>query len=173
MVGTALTFDDVDDRIVLSPESYQSTLVANQDFTIGFWWKTNSFSAEVRYFLSNRLETESSVFAYTNGGSLILACRFVAEGILWASQQWADGADGVWHSYALTRKGAVLSFYRDGMLAKTDNRTVNSLSLATSLALTIGSRPDGGEASPGWADDFRVYNRVLTAEEVAALAGAM
>ena len=90
--------------------------------------------------------------------------------IRWVGPSWTGGADNAWHHYVLTRKGTALSFYRDGELAIANDHPENAVSLAPSdKELTIGSNAGGGQASSGFADDFRVYDRALLSEEVQGL----
>jgi hypothetical protein len=171
-VGTALSFDAVDDRIHLTPASHAAFLGAGADFSIAFWWKTNSPNPAVTpHILSNFSATESSMFMFSNAGNVILTLKYMNPGARNVTQTWAGGADGQWHHYAIVRKGTVLTIYRDGIVAATNTHADNSLSLAPAgVNLTIGSAPTGGQPAPGFADDFRLYNRALFASEVTALA---
>lgn len=171
VVATALSFDGVDDRITLTPESYRHALAANRDFSICLWWKTNApDSGQTLHFLSNYSGTESCIFAYTVTGRLYLKVSYVTAEVRRVGPSWAGGADDAWHHYAVTRKAAVLSFYRDGVLAVSDDHPENVLSLTSSdRELTIGSPSGGGQASPGLADDLRIYDRALSADEIQGL----
>jgi len=174
VVGTALHFDGVDDRIVLSAESYREFLGENHDFAVAFWWKTNAPDPAVtKYVLFNRKDTENSFFAYTSQANMTLAFRFGTNEIRWVSKPWTGGADDAWHHYVFMRKGTVVSVYRDGVLGISDDNPENVLSLAPSdINMTIGATPGGNSASPGFVDDFRVYDRSLFEAEIQELAGA-
>jgi hypothetical protein len=81
--------------------------------------------------------------------------------------------DGVtWMHVAATYDGATIKMYVNGVLnvtrASTGPLTTNS------LPFVIGATSDGNTARvfPGAIDDARIYNRALSASEVAALAGA-
>jgi len=172
VVGTALSFDGIDDRIVLTGESYRECLAENHDFAITFWWKTNAPDpALTLHFLNNRKDTENSLYAYTQDGDVKVLFRFAVGEPRWIPEIWTDGADDQWHHYILMRKGTVISIYRDGLLGNSDDNPENALSLAPSdVNLTIGSTPGGNSASPGYVDDFRVYDRALFDAEIAELA---
>jgi hypothetical protein len=86
----------------------------------------------------------------------------------------ANPSDGKWHHvayvYDQTAKGYV-GFYVDGVLDGTHN---NSLSWywVTDETLELGLSHDTyWSAYHGYLDDFRIYNRVLSASEIAGLAG--
>jgi len=62
--------------------------------------------------------------------------------------------------------------YLDGALAATVTFTGTPLFMKSGESLGIGSCYDGGvERMRGLIDDVRLYNRVLSEAEVAALAG--
>ena len=170
-VGTALSFDGVDDHITLTPGSYRHVLAADQDSSICLWWKTNAPDpGSLFHFLSNYSSAESSMYAYTSGGDLKLSLRFVPVAIRWVIANWPGGADDEWHHYAVTRRQTVISIYRDGVLAVGSDHAENTLALAPSAGeLSIGSNSFGGQASPGFADYFRVYDRALFESEVLEL----
>ncbi len=78
--------------------------------------------------------------------------------------------DGVWHSIALTRDAAtgVMQVYIDGVF---DKQVTSFIGLKSTPFSRIGSIDDtGGTPSylGGSLDDVRIYNRVLTAAEIAA-----
>ena len=70
----------------------------------------------------------------------------------------------------MSRHETVISFYRDGVLAHTDDDLENDTSLIAGHNLTIGSKTGVVDCSPGQADDFRVYDRALLDSEVQVLA---
>lgn len=167
VVANALYFDGVDDRISLTPESYSQALQQNQDFSIAFWWKTDSPDpGGWAYILCNSAADESYLLASTVNGDFRISVCFVTDETRWTGQLWTGGADDSWHHYVLTRAGTVLSFYRDGGLEKAVDHPENTLSLASSQNLTVGSYPGGGDPAPGWMDEFRIYDRALSATEV-------
>lgn len=172
-VGTALSFDGVDDRIVLTDDSYKAFLEEDHDFAIAYWWKTNAADpAQTLYFMTIRDDSVNSFYSFTSNGNVSLYLRFNTGTIRYVSANWTGGADDAWHHYILMRNGTVLSIYRDGVLAKTDDNPENTLSLAPpTRSLSVGATQSGGNASPGYVDDFRVYDRALLAPEIAILAG--
>jgi large repetitive protein len=75
--------------------------------------------------------------------------------------------DGTWIHYAATYDGATIKFYINGSLdtlvAKTFTIAINS------VPLSIGGQGDGTRSFTGGLDEVRIYNRALSAAEVAAL----
>jgi len=88
----------------------------------------------------------------------------------------ANPTDGKWHHvayvYDQTAKGFI-SFYIDGLLDGTHNNS-QSWYWVTDQTLELGKSHDGyWTAYNGFLDDFRIYNRVLSASEIAGLAGVV
>jgi hypothetical protein len=78
---------------------------------------------------------------------------------------------GVWTHVAGTYDGTTWRIYWNGVL---DNQNVNSGIIETNRRVMIGAVDINGTAGQFWhgeIDDVRVYDRVLTADELAALAG--
>jgi len=83
---------------------------------------------------------------------------------------WTNGTDGNWHHYAMVRKGTTISFYQDGVLKIADTDIHNAVGLApASQNITLGRAAGVGQHSPGSLDDFRLYERAMTAEEIASM----
>jgi hypothetical protein len=72
--------------------------------------------------------------------------------------------DGSFHHLAVTRKGAKVVFYLDGVACPGQDYDAN---FEFSTSLGVGARPDTFEASfLGLIDDVEVFNRPLTDDEV-------
>jgi hypothetical protein len=80
----------------------------------------------------------------------------------------ADTTIGEWHHVAATYDGDVMQIYHDGELAAETSGA--GILLDQSRALTIGARSDSGGPAGGFfngsIDDVRIYDKVLTQEEV-------
>ncbi len=75
-----------------------------------------------------------------------------------------------WHHYAMTYDGTTIRYYGDGVEVDTDEAKSNERDLSIrGDRVHIGSRITQDSSFPGTVDDCRVYNRVLTADEIAAL----
>lgn len=71
-----------------------------------------------------------------------------------------------WHHHVVTYNGTTITYYLDG-----ENIGSGDVALNTTLGTAIvGARPDEGVARwTGIIDDVRIYNRVLSASEIARL----
>jgi len=74
---------------------------------------------------------------------------------------------GTWHHLVFTWNGSKLSGYVDGTLVNQNNQTVNAGT--NTSALYIGTDPSHGVYYDGSISDFRIYDRGLSATEVANL----
>ena len=154
------------------------------DFTISVWVKLNSNPVWARiYDIGNGLPDPANRFMYltTNG--------FTTDGVndgIHASSYGGSAANesvvdtftslplGVWKHIALTGSGGQRRLYIDGFPAMTlqDGPAVAPREMEPiSPSSWLGkSRFAADPGFPGVMDEFRVYNRVLTSSEIAALA---
>ncbi len=86
--------------------------------------------------------------------------------------------DGGWHYVAVTvQENATISYpdvilYVDGIDDTRGTEDPEALNLTADQDVRIGSRPSGNDRFfMGLIDDVRIYDRALTPEEVAWLAG--
>lgn len=82
-------------------------------------------------------------------------------------QAW-PGA-GTWHHVTATVEASKLALFIDGKAAGVPTTTPFPLSFSA-VSMRIGCRADDGNYFDGDIDDLRIYGRVLTASEIAALA---
>ena len=173
--NSALYFDGISDSLSI-PISEFSPIIG--DFTISFWYKTNSpdiinlFSSkqspndtidnfEVQlnshnsYYLQYLTQSFFSTFVYWNGTGV--TSNAIAEG--------APGGftKGEWCHFAITREADTFKIYR--------NHVLYYLSLNNLFSGTIGDAVDlVFSASPhlfkGTIDDMRLYNRNLDQSEI-------
>ena len=172
-VGRARSFDGIDDRIVLTPESHRPALAEGQDFTIAFWWKSDDASTgSTRHILSNYTPAESSLYHYHGtDGTVKTGILFVENGgtvrTIWAN--YGAMTVGHWYHYAIVREGANLRFYRDGVLTHSDSNPGNAASLLPpSDDLSVGAPLGGLATDQGAMDDLRIYQRALSLSEIEA-----
>ncbi len=174
-VGTALAFDGVDDYIRLTPESHKPCLAENRDFSILFWWKADGPNPATSLFVlgnySPAANEESCFLCWTWGDSLHFRIEeYWPGGSRQVPKGFGNGTDGAWHHYALIRQGETIRFHQDAQLSSSDTDVHNTVGLAPdSQSITLGMLATGGAHSPGSFDDFRVYDRALSAEEVVAM----
>jgi len=90
----------------------------------------------------------------------------------WEETIFSDEEALDWHHYAMTYDGTSIQYYGDGLLMDTDpgKSNVRDLSLSADR-VHVGSRITSTLSFPGQVDDALIYSRVLSAAEVAGLAG--
>ena len=78
---------------------------------------------------------------------------------------WFGKREEGWHHLTVTYDGKQAEFYYDG---KSDARTSAAL-VTTGTTLYLGARPVSDYTRRCTMDDFRLYTRALSAEEIEAL----
>lgn len=145
-----------------------------QDFTVSFWYKADE-SVNGAVLFGNK----DGSSGYHQG---FFMCNWDG---LYAN--YGDGSkrydtssysrdqvimDGGWHLVTVTadRDGA-LSLYRDGQLsaANASASALNEYDLDSEFLYTIGAGTKGTQLQSGSFDEFQVYSRALSAEEVQGL----
>ncbi len=76
--------------------------------------------------------------------------------------------DGQWHHFAVVRQTNNITYFKDGALAGTTTYG-NAINPTTVL---LGYDYDNGEQFPGLMDEVGIYNRALSAAEIAAIYNA-
>lgn len=69
-------------------------------------------------------------------------------------------ASGKWHNIALTHSGGKFTLYIDGALVGSKNKT------GTVIGLSLNQQFYAGDYGFGVVDDFKIYSKVLTEEEI-------
>ncbi len=163
--GFAAQFDGLNDYI-----SGPSIEVKDKDFTVSFWFKTTDTEG---YMLDAR-----QGIGYEQGYYLIsfdkpsAGIYFGLQGTGGSTQvSSTDMADDSWHMATGIRSGKEITFYMDGIQIASDN-TDNLLGLDVPpiyLGCRYRNAGSGYYYYEGLLDDFRLYSRALSAEEVTEL----
>lgn len=159
-----LNFDGVNDRVII-PDA--TNLQINNNFTIEFWFKTQSVSQTQKYIFSKGGSSnqyaiiyeyvDNQMEFYSFGGSTGADPRNVSQIAI---------NDTNWHHIAYTYNGTSFTGYRDGNLVFTATGLVFNLNPLSGSNLFLGSSPIGG-ANPGMnMDEFRMWNRALSQAEI-------
>jgi len=173
-IGQAVNLDGVDDYVNIT--GYKGILVdaddVQQPFTISCWFKTTGNGEMVtwgqtspaRHRMTFRIDTGRLRTEHGDGNI----------------QGDVTCNDGQWHHAAVTiARGAAVStpgagLWLDGtfdVMASTDGEP-DPYTLTAGADVSIGRRADNeSRYFPGTIDDVRIYDRVLTEEEIAWLAG--
>ncbi len=172
VVGQAFSFDGVNDYVSLADVDFRS----NTAGSMAFWVKTSdaaaptTFGIKGAFFGRGNKTTQHLHFGVANGKQ---------------TAEWYDGgdysiqgasniADGAWHHLVFVSDGAgTISLYADGLLENAGA----FLHTAPSFSTRFGGQYEGHDALyayyyNGLIDEVQVYNRALTAPEIAAIAAA-
>ncbi|MFC5469583.1 LamG-like jellyroll fold domain-containing protein [Cohnella suwonensis] len=144
---------------------------ALNDFTVATWVKVNSSADWARIFDFGTGTTSYMFLTPKAGGS---GLRFaISTGGSGAEQQLNAAAltTGVWKHVAITLSGTTGKLYVDGVeAASNSSMTLKPSSLGNTNLNYIGKSQYADPNLNGVIDDFRIYNRALSASEIAALA---
>ena len=119
------------------------------------------------------LSVEGEYVIYLNGyetGKLLVGF----DGSTVGDPAWGSGLnDGLWHHFVATNNGAITALYVDGGLVGSRSETLHSLETYNDKPISVGSNYDCTDSSfIGKMDEVRVYNRVLSSNEIALLYNA-
>ena len=163
--GTALSIDGVNDY-VNGGSAFNFT---SESFSIFHWLKLNVLTTNpVLLWKGN--DSVSGYYAQainTNGGRLAFITSQSAAGQV--SDAYNLAMVGDWHHYGYVRNGASIRIYFDGIDRTTNAGThINPASSANNFI--FGAYNNGASNwTNAFVDDVRVYNRALSAAEIARL----
>ncbi|MES2920761.1 MAG: rhamnogalacturonan lyase B N-terminal domain-containing protein [Verrucomicrobiota bacterium] len=156
---------------VVIPRSIQD------DFTVALWMKATGTGGTGTQWWSGDGMVDGEVNGSAADWGLSLLNGKVAFGIGATDITFASTSnvnDGQWHHVAATRKstGGAIQIYVDGSLQTSGTGPAGTRTAPPSLR--IGSLQTGAAASffNGGLDGVRLYNKVLTATEIAAISSA-
>jgi acyl-CoA thioesterase-1 len=170
-IGQALFFDGVNDSVNIG-----DVQLLTNDLTISSWVRTANFSQVNGYSVSkyNTATNEREYAVYFNGpANEVHFLIGSSDGSSYSFGVLSSAAsiltNNTWNHIVFTRSGSAAHCYINGVEQALAG-TINSNNFAdTTARLMIGNRTDGGRAFLGQIDDVRIYNRVLTAQEVSDL----
>ncbi|MDA0723236.1 MAG: SUMF1/EgtB/PvdO family nonheme iron enzyme [Verrucomicrobia bacterium] len=154
---------DFDGNDYLSFGDKQDFDMGTGDFTISAWIKTSSSSrGEITNKGSNVSNTGYNTFVMPSG---VLAIEIHDN---YAAFSTATVNNGQWRHAVGMRDGDNLNLFVDGV-ADGSRTGVNNYEVSASNQFYVGSREATSPFFNGSIDEFRVYNRALSANEVTAL----
>ncbi len=169
--NSAFSFDGADDYVSI-PDSDVFDF-GTGDLSLSAWFKTSSTVSSASFIVDFRQDDNVphiEIYVYPGLGKIgthILPDEHRLEYL-------ADIADGKWHHVAITLANGVTNgytLYLDGI--DLGHTTTASPDLSNWDTITIGHmqppRPSWYDAFPGLIDEVRIYNRVLSAEEIEIL----
>lgn len=144
-----------------------STNFALNQFSISAWFNTSTATAYYASIFSHFVSTGVPNFTgYWIGLRGDSACFFLADGTTPGFDLKSNNTynDGNWHLIAGTYSSGQAKLYVDGILQNSSNYFINLLPSVTEIGNNQYS-----EAFHGKIDDIGIWNRALTAQEVASI----
>jgi len=168
-IGQAIQLNGVDQMVDVGPVGVSGAAPR----TIAGWAKSNSTA----------MPDWTNIFGFTGTDDANLSGRSFDIELRGGQLQfcihvygWEDNIlplDLDWHHLAATYDGTTIRWYGDGQYINSYERS-GANALNTEDTVHMGRRGDSGEAGnffPGKVDDVKIWNRALTAAQVAWLAG--
>jgi len=160
---SAYLFDGVDDRIKIPYEVVNGL----DDFSIIYWIKNIQTSGDKYILTAVDPGGSNELLLGIEGGNPV---SYLEDN----SHSYAKNvADGIWHQIVYTRSGSSLKCYVDGVLIDEDTNVPTSTINIPQNALWLGGDQDavGGswdssQQFAGYLDDIKIYNVMLTANQV-------
>ncbi len=166
-VGQAFSFDGVDDWVEnIAPTGLP---VGNATRSIDLWFKTprNLSSSTEAALVQYGTPSGSNMFG------LITSVNCPGKLYFFGNSDDLCGTTTIlpdtWYHGAVTYDGATLKLYLNGQLENSGSKSLNTVLNANGL--TIGLRP-GSSNWQGLIDELEVFNRALSADEIAAIYNA-
>jgi hypothetical protein len=167
--NSAYSFDGINDELrITTSRGYPQFSNPQNSFSIVGWFKTSS----IGFIYQNGSEDGWHGVEVSTGGKL----RFWIQNTSWDSNPpnaiFSDLAynDNNWHFFAATYSNSKLSLYIDNKLINTSNFSGSLLSSGGwDAGIAIGFAYKHGYYLNGIIDDIRIYNRVLTEQEITQL----
>ncbi|MCL6589276.1 MAG: family 43 glycosylhydrolase [Firmicutes bacterium] len=144
------------------------------NFTIATWVRLDTISTWSRIF-DIGTGTTVNMFLTPRGGSNVIRFAITTGG--YSAEQQINGAaalpTGVWKHVAVTKSGNVAILYVDGVeVGRNSNMTLSPSNLGNTGNNYIGKSQYADPYLDGQIDNFRIYNRALSASEVSSLYSA-
>jgi len=158
--------------IYLTDAATKAYLAENVDFTISWWWKSNDpGAATANHFMSNYNGNNSSIYCMLYNNNVYLYCQKSTNGgvsVTSSFNHW-EATDSEWHHYAITRKGLTMVWYIDGVAQVTQTHADNYVDFSpTTTNLQISLLSPSSQSSDGYCQDYRIYDRAMTIEQINA-----
>lgn len=168
-IGGALEFDGVDDYVDIGTLD----ITGGTGLTLALWFKADDFDAGYARFIAKVTETQDHYWLLsTSDDGTALRFNLKAGGstsVLRTSTGQIQ--TGRWYHVAATYDGSRMLLYKNGVEIASINKS-GSIDTNPNVLATIGNQPPAAGSWPfdGLIDDVRIYNRALSATEIAAIA---
>ncbi len=136
----------------------------NNSFSVGAWFKLDTTTSYKTIVSKGGFWANDEFVLYANSGVLYF---YVDKGGVKYYTPTISLATNVWYHAFGVYDGSNINLYLNG--AFVGQTAVSNLNIGNATNLRIGSGGGGSDAFDGLIDDVRVYNRALSAAEIAAL----
>lgn len=166
--GRGLAFDKVDDGVEVP---YTPAVdLDDGDFTILCWFKYSATTGTYAITWAYRVGAAPQLWLRAEPGSNRIRA-FLGTGLGTALDISSTRAynDGAWHHVAITRQDRQATMYIDGASAATGQTPPGSVTNGKQFGvdgLYVGQSPDGSSRFSGTLDEFKIYGRALTLDEI-------
>ncbi len=172
--GSALTFDQTTDRVVIPNDP--SLDPGTGDFSLSIWFNSTHLPPDstfpelaVKKTLGGA-ESGWELFVWQSTPNQTLLIWKVWENGTWWSVSAPVSQDGVWHHAAAIVDGSTLRLYVDGAEVANGSHGASTISSPVDLGIGGTATQDDWAAFVGDLDEIRVWGTALTAADVASLA---
>ncbi|SDT33029.1 sialidase family protein [Jiangella sp. DSM 45060] len=165
--GQGFAFDGDRGRVQLP---FRTTPVLGAgDFTVSTWVRYDDASRDQALFWAYGMDGAPQVWLRAEPGQDRIRGMVTTAG--GSASVASDGAyaDGAWHHVALRREGDTVSLHVDGVEVASASGAAGAVSGDDPTPIYLGQRLDGANRLDGALDEFRVYDRALTAAELIRL----
>ncbi len=171
--GSVIGFaGEADSAYGLAGDAVIPVMAADVDFTWAFWAKQAEGNGDNEIIFGNRMGVDNADFTPRQ------FIKFTPTKFEWHMNgngddnlDYEDIPNDVWIHHAVVKRGDLLTYYRDGAEGGTQIITQR---MADPQPLYLGGDNQGsrGEKWAGYLDNARIYNRALSAGEIAELHAA-
>ena len=168
----ALAFDGVDDRIDFGPTLLSEIVGAGRDFTLTFWYKTDSSPGGTTKIFFRRWMSfsEPHVTGYVSNDRIYWLVGW-GDGYIWLYST-SGMLNGQWRHVVYRRQGQTLTLWIDGALQATKSHPDYAKGFFAGAwdPRAIGQAYQSSDSDwPFAMADFRAYDRALRDAEIVAL----
>jgi hypothetical protein len=169
--GNGLSLDGVDDFVTL-PAGITNLLY---NFTIATWVKVDAVGNGQAIFDFSKENDKYMRFTVNNDGKVKVSITESGESQAKEIVSDIELSPGVWKHVAMVLAGSTGILYIDGVeVGRNSSITIRpSKLLGTTASNYIGKSRESNSYFGGMIDDFQIFNRALSANEVRTLAGTV
>jgi hypothetical protein len=177
-IGQAFTFDGSDDRVRVPNASNINDLL---NLSVSFWARLNGYGADGLGEIINKSDLNGAngqgwkVISYSTNQAMRFFGGFNGTSAMIANARTGSLDLNEWHHWVITWTQSTdpssVIFYKDGVVVPHGSDTTGNGSYPTDsgLALGLGGNANQGttyRTASGIVDDYRLYNRILSQDEV-------